>query len=268
MIVGDKVLTVGRQVARLGEWFRLNQRQWGEELGLDRSTIASYKNVPGKGPSRERLKDIAATYGVPLNWFYEEEETDPPVPQDIDEAKRLAKAMVLEQSETISAVHPDALTKEESVMADATEVWLPTWDGVLAGKDEEWHFADDKPAERTKVPRLFLFGKNPKQFIVCNPKGYSMSPRITQGDKVIVRLEPSPDPNSIVIARRPDGVNFIKVYRVNRDGIPELHSINDRFPVIAPLEDWVCRGVVVAIWKHYMSDGPNVEINLGMPLRA
>ena len=87
-------------------------------------------------------------------------------------------------------------------------------------------------------------------------------------DRLIVLLASDAQPNSIVVARRSDGVNFVKVLRIDRMGKKELHSINPEYPPIADLVGWVMKGVVVGVWKPYVQDGPNIEFNGGAPLRA
>ncbi|MGV3613863.1 MAG: helix-turn-helix domain-containing protein [Fimbriimonas sp.] len=259
--MADGMLTAGNKVARLGEHFRITQEAWAAELGVSRGTVAAYKARDNASPKTEKIRELSSRFGIPIDWFYNGEDDAPPVPRDMDQAELLAG------DGHVIAQHPSRQTNETRRFAENLEVLLPVWQGIVAGLNEECSFPETKVAPPQSVPSYFLSGKSEERFIVCLPTGVSMSPRIVQGDRVIVRLEPNPDPNTIVVARRPDGVNFIKVFRIV-DGVPELHSINENFPVISLLEDWTCRGVVVGIWKPYIAEGPNIEFNGGTPLRS
>jgi SOS-response transcriptional repressor LexA len=259
--MGDKGLTAGNKMARLGEHFRLTQEQWAEELGVSRGTIAAYKNRDNASPSSEKVRTIARRFGIPITWFYDGVDTVPPVAPDLSEAEMSAA------DGHVIPVHPSKLNSEMERFANNEKVALPVWRGIVAGPDFENQFTDDQLEPPVEVPGFFTSGKNPEIFIVCLPTGISMAPRIIQGDRVITRLHSHPDPNDIIIARRPDGINFIKVFRIGPEGV-ELHSINGQFPVISHLDQWVCKGVVVGIWKPYQTHGPNIEFNGGSPLKA
>lgn len=263
--MGDKGLTVGNKIALLGEHFNLTQEEWATELGVSRGTVAAYKHRKNANPDREKVIAISTRFGIPLGWFYEfvsdAESLTIPVPPVMDEAEKLAN------DGQIRVVSPEDLSRELQRFSENEEVLLPVWRGAVAGFDDECPLDETANEPPQSVPSFFLGGKSPKQFIVCLPMGVSMAPRIIQGDRVIVRLEPNPDPNTIVIARRPDGVNFIKCFRI-RDNVPELHSINGQFPVISGLDGWVTRGVVVGIWKPYLKETLNIEFNGGVPLRG
>lgn len=259
--MADKPLTSGNKVAKLGEHLHLTQEQWAQELGVSRGTVAAYKNRDNASPSPERVRVIARRFGIPIAWFYDGVDELPPIPPDVHEAEMAAA------DGHVIPVHPGKLTAEMERFATNQSVALPVWRGTVAGPDLENHFADDQLETPAEVPSFFISGKDPTQYIVCLPTGISMAPRIVQGDRVITRLESHPDPNDIIIARRPDGVNFIKVFRIGAEGT-ELHSINNNFPVITNLDQWVCKGVVVGIWKPYLLHGPNIEFNAGASLKA
>lgn len=254
-------LTAGNKVAKLGEHFHLTQEQWAEELGVARGTVAAYKNRDNASPSTGKVRALATRFGIPITWFYDGVDEPPPVPPDLVEAEMRAG------DGHVISVHPSKMTNEAQRFASNSPVALPVWRGIVAGPDSENHFTDDQFEAPVEVPGFFTSGKDPSTFIVCLPTGISMAPRIVQGDRVIVRLESHPDPHDIVIARRPDGVNFLKVFKIGREGT-ELHSINGQFPVITNLDQWICKGVVVGIWKPYLSHGPNIEFNGGAPLKA
>lgn len=254
MPVADKVLTVGFQVARLGEWFRLNQRQWGEELGLDRSTIAAYKNVEGKGPSRERLKSIAATYGVPLNWFYQEEPTDPPVPRDIEEAKRLASVRKMVEG------RDDSFLDEGSPIVSVPDVDMPFRGYIPA--DEGWDEDESDDFPTISVP-AFLARKDSgePERVAMKVKNGSMEPRLYDGDLVVVVEDHTPRPGRMVVARSGKR-RTVKVLRRNGMARYTLESINPEHGE-AVAKEWEIVGYVIAILRDYASNRGTIEWDEG-----
>lgn len=261
--MGEKRLTVGNKVAALGDHFGLSQERLAELLGVSRSTVASYKNRDNASPEQERARAWAERFGIPFGWFLDGEDAPPPIPRDWAEAERLAGRGTAD----LTAVAPEDMTYDEEDFASSETVQIPVWNGVVAGLDD-CHFVEERRPRRLHVPKFFFSRKNPERFILCLPKGVSMAPRIISPDRVISMLTPDPPPNCIVVARRDDGVNFLKVLRVDRMGAKSLHSIHPDFPPIERLEDWTLRGAVVGIWKPYELTGPNIEFNGGMPLRA
>lgn len=260
--VVDKVLTAGKKVVRLGDWFGLTQEELGDLLGVKRGTISAYKARNNANPETEKLRALAEKVGVPVSWFLNGEDSDPPVSRSLDEAMARAKEGSAEM------LPADAFTKFMKHFATNSQVALPVWRGVTAGYEGECGFTEDHYEPPEAVPGFFITGDNPEKFVVCLPSGVSMAPRIVQGDRVIARLTSDPEPNTIVIARRPDGVNFIKVYRLANDRIPELHSLNGDFPAISPLNEWTIRALVVGIWKPYLIKELNIEFAGGVPLRG
>ena len=259
--MADKVLTTGNKIARLGEFFGLTQQAWADHLKVHRGTISAYKGRDNANPSTEKIRELSNELGIPITWFYSGDDSDPDVPRNLQNAIKLAT------DGKVLAVPPDQLTREQKAFVIHRDVVLPVWRGTVAGFNDECQFADDAYEPGQEVPAFFLSNKSPDQFILCLPKGVSMAPRIVQGDLVIVKMESNPSPGTIVIAKREDGINFIKVFRLVK-GVPELHSINETFPVISPIGQWVCRGVAVGIYKPWLLDEPNIEFNNGNPLRA
>ncbi len=263
--MGDKRLTLGNKVALLGEHFGLSQERLADLLGVSRSTIASYKNRDNASPDQARARAWAERFGIPFGWFLDGEDGPPPVPRDYADAERLARGGG--EDARLTAIPPEDMTYDEEDFSSSETVQIPVWNGVVAGLDD-CHFLEEKRPRRMHVPKFFFSRKNPERFILCLPKGVSMAPRIISPDRVISFLTPDPPPNAIVVARREDGVNFVKVLRVDRMGEKSLHSIHPQFPPIERLEGWTLRAAVVGIWKPYELTGPNIEFNGGMPLRG
>lgn len=141
---------------------------------------------------------------------------------------------------------------------------LPLWQTVLAGTEEECSFVDPDSIQWEEVPALFV-GHDVERFVLCVASGTSMSPRIRQGDKIVVRLDPAPPRNTLVVAENPERRRYVKILRENQT--LELHSVNSKFNPICNTTDWTLIGSVVTILSAY-EGSPNIEWDYGKPLRA
>jgi hypothetical protein len=141
---------------------------------------------------------------------------------------------------------------------------LPLWQTVLAGSDGECAFVDPDSIQWEEIPALFV-GHDVERYVLCVASGTSMSPRIRQGDKIVVRLDAAPPRNTIVIAESPDRRRFVKALR-EKERL-ELHSLNPKYLPITDTTDWSLVGGVTAIIGTY-EGSPNIEWDFGKPLRA
>jgi hypothetical protein len=141
---------------------------------------------------------------------------------------------------------------------------LPLWQTVLAGSEEECAFVDPDSVQWEEIPALFV-GNDVDRSVLCVASGTSMSPRIRQGDKIVVRLDPAPPRNSLVIAESPERRRFVKALR-ERDHL-ELHSVNAKYKPIEDTTGWMLIGSVTAIIGTY-EGAPNIEWDFGKPLRV
>lgn len=228
----------------------LSQRELAKMIGVDTSSVGRWE-ATGSVP-KSRLPTVARTLGLTVAWFENGREEAPPLYRDRPNAE--------EQSGDTSG----ATEVRSFVRGD--EVLLPTWRGAIAG-DGECEFFDSDSPELTAVPS-FLAGNDPFNHILCIASGASMYPRVKNGEKLVVRLDRNPPNNSIVISKRPDGANFVKVLRQNDRGFLELHSLNPEFQPITALEGWEMRGYAVAVLHSYEPGRPNIEWDNGRALRA
>lgn len=259
--MADEVLTAGKKIALLGEWFGLTQEAWGEYVGVHRGTIASYKARENASPKGDKVRALAKRFAIPVTWFYDGVWSDPPIPQDAFVAENAAFVDVVEK------VNPADLPRGYRDILSDQMVELPVWQGVAAGYADECYFLEESYPQLELIPKWMLSGGNPREFAIVRPVGGSMAERIVQRDLVLVKTEESPAPGSLVIARREDGHMFVKVFKPN--GVkPELHSINERFHPIRDLDEWKFIADVKAIWKPWLIGSPNVEYQGGMTLRG
>lgn len=143
---------------------------------------------------------------------------------------------------------------------------LPVWRGTMAGSPtEECIFIQPDSPEYEEVPALLIKGDASKH-VLCIAAGTSMSPRIRQGERAIMRFNPSPSPNTIVVAEDPERRRFMKTLRELQT--LELHSINGKFPPIKDVRNWTLLGSIVAIIHDYEVGAGNIEWDFGKPLRA
>jgi transcriptional regulator with XRE-family HTH domain len=242
---GDGLLTAGEKIARARKYHApaLTQADLAARLGVDRATVARWETQEAV-PERS-LRRVAEVLDLPVGWFLDGQNSEPPnVRATRNPAQMGAAGLSLQRGD---------------------EVMLAVWRGVMAS-DGQCEFWTSESPEFRSIPN-FLAGNDPERHVLCIASGLSMSPRLDHAERAVVRLDPDPPIGSLVIARRPDGANFIKALRRGSTRL-ELHSINPEFAPILELQDWALKGYVVAILHTYTGQGANIEWDDGRPLRA
>ena len=227
----------------------LGQKELAKLLGVDTSSVGRWE-ATGLIPS-SRLTALSAALGIPRGWFLDGEE-EPPHP-------------VFRGNVRVSSGSGER-TPEAGSLVRGDEVLLPTWRGTIAG-DGECEFFDDDSHELSAVP-AFLAGNDPYNHVLCIASGASMFPRVKNGERVVLRLDRNPPTGAIVVAKRPDGANFVKVLGQDSRGQLELYSLNEEFQPITQLDGWELRGYAVAILHSYEPGQANIEWDNGRALRA
>ncbi|MFL5574891.1 MAG: helix-turn-helix transcriptional regulator [Gemmatimonadaceae bacterium] len=107
----------------------------------------------------------------------------------------------------------------------------------------------DEPCEQwVELPR----GTSDGQHVALRVSGDSMHPLLRHGDVILVRLGGRVEPNTVVVARRPESGGYV-VKRVGRVGRRELTltSLNEAFPPITvPRVAGAVLGTVVMRWAE------------------
>jgi phage repressor protein C with HTH and peptisase S24 domain len=165
----------------------------------------------------------------------------------------------------VSEVTSESATPADRRYLKSGYVALPTWRGVAAGAEDEDYFMDPDYPEFREVSSFLV--SDPDSHVLCIPEGDSMSPRINERERAIVRLDPDVPAGYLVAARSPEGRTYIKRL-VRVDGKRELRSINPNFEPITNLRGWDLRGGVIAILKDVEPGQPNMEYDDGRYLRA
>jgi transcriptional regulator with XRE-family HTH domain len=222
---------------------RLTQEALGNKLGKSRGTVAKWEST-GLIPERS-LEEVATFFQIPVAWFVDGQSSEPPNVRATRDPAAMGRA-------------GQSLTRGDQVM-------LAVWRGVMAG-DGECEFWEGESPEFRAIPS-FLAGNDPDSHVLCIASGVSMAPRLDHAERAVVRLDPDPPIGSLVVARRPDGANFIKALRRGAARL-ELHSINPEFAPITNVLEWSLKGYVVAILHTYTGHGANIEWDDGRPLRA
>jgi phage repressor protein C with HTH and peptisase S24 domain len=232
----------------------LNQEQLSALLGVPRGTLARWETRGN--PPVDVIRKVSQITAIPETWFFDGGDEPPPMPGAREESPNVRWSR-------------NAGEADESVLSFARgdEVSLAVWRGVSAGFDGDCVFLESTSAEFMAVP-AFLAGHDPHAHAICIASGVSMFPRVDHGEKVIIKLDPNPPVNSIVVARKPDVGNFIKALRRTSAGRLELHSLNKDFQPICDVDGWELRGYAVAILHTYEPGAANIEWDASRPLRA
>lgn len=227
----------------------LTQEGLAALLGVDRTTLARWE-TKGSVPDRELLK-AAKTLGLSYAWLLDGRDGPPEYAGETPNVRPTNR--------------PGEMGRAGSSLQRGDQVMLAVWRGVIAGDGECEFWPGDSPEFRA-IPS-FLASNDPDAHVLCIASGLSMTPRIDHAERAVIRIDPDPPIGSIVVARRPDGANFIKVLRSGQTRL-ELHSLNPDFTPITELRDWALKGYVVGILHTYTGAGPNIEYDDGRPLRA
>lgn len=222
----------------------LGQKELARLLAVDTSSVGRWEctgHIPGS-----RIASAAQAVGVPVDWLLDGVDSLPPRHQ--------------------SALRDPGPESDPSSSARIDEVLLATLRGVIDAEGE-CEFLDSDSPELSPAP-YFCAGNDPANLILCIASGASLFPRIRNGEKLVVRLDRNPPNNSIVLGKRPDGSNFVKVLRQNDRGLLDLDSLNPEFAGIGSLEGWELRGYAVAVLHSYEPGQANIEWDDGRPLKS
>ena len=170
----------------------------------------------------------------------------------------------IEYLKDLDEIRDTKIRKAAEGIIRGDKVALRLWTGILAGKDGEFSFIES--SEEVEVFSFLITGKL-DDYDVLKIAGTSMSPRVDQGDLVLVRKDLAPPVGSIVVVQDPQHNCFLKVFRT-AEGKPEFHSLAKGFPPITSTYNWTFKARAEAILHQSRLREANIEWDEGRPLRG
>jgi len=230
----------------------LTQEGVAQLLSVTREAVAKWESFASiNKPPVSVVARVARLWHIPEAWFYDGEDTPPPLPADTPPGNAWVAQVSREMAGHLSA----------------TEALVAVWRGVVCGPADECAFMEPDSPEFRAISIAYIQG-DPENYVLCVASGASMFPRIAQGEETIIRRETNPSAGDIVLVRHPDGQMFLKVLRLARNGRPELHSVNPEFSPITAVDGWQYIGIAVFIRHAYRPGEANIEYDDGRALRA
>lgn len=183
----------------------------------------------------------------------------------------LAQSLIELENESVGVLKNAEIPEHIRSLMSGDIAVLPAWraQGGIIG-DEEFSFEQEDADLPIGVPAFFCTPGPIEKYRAVAISGYSMSPRIESGAIVVVRMVDDPTNGLITIVQSEAGRLFVKTFRRDALGNPELHSINGKYPPInaMQLRGWRVRAVACGILHAYEPGRPNIEWDSGRPLRA
>ena len=182
----------------------ISRRQMEKEAGLGTGSTSKWKG--GFQPNQTSLKKLSDFFGVSVAFLQGESEF---------------------RSEQEAMIHGFIQKYDQDALADESRRYeagcrIPVLGNVVAGIPIE---AIEEILDWEEIP--FRMGKT-GEFFGLKIKGDSMSPRICEGDVVIVRQQPDAESGDIVIAKVNGDDACCKKLIKNKEGIT-LQSLNPNF---------------------------------------
>lgn len=203
------------------------QKQFAEKVGLSQSFISALSSNR-KSPNLETLELICNALDISLSDFFRPFDSfstnlTPYVESLLLKCKRMSK----EHIKLLNSI-ASHLTDQVSFPDEVEFCVLPLLGSAAAG--DPLH-DPAFPEESVMVPKVFA---DPNLFFAIQAKGDSMSPRIMDGDYVIVKHRAVPELNDIVLIRSSDVGDdgyAIKVLK-SANRMVSLRSINPSYPLL------------------------------------
>ena len=215
---------------RLARFPKLSQREIAELVGKSKSSVQAWEEGRNS-PSTDDAAKIGGYYGVPVDWFFNGKDDDPPIADAAPEVK------------APRAEHPPLSSLEEG-----EEFGTLPYAGLIPASNFDLQLSRQGSV---KVPRKFTRKNGEKRF-VCRVLGASCAPYIFQGDYVILEADEAPVGGVFVIAQNSEHNATLKVLDIpNAYTKPQLRSPNPDSEDPYDLQGWTTVAKLVGLWRDH-----------------
>lgn len=235
-------LRAGKKLQRAREtrYPKVSQEAAAKAAGIKRSTYAAYEAGISEPPEAV-VRSLAANWDIPLPWFYDGDDTEPP--------KYSGGGFRTGEART---AYEEANAGKPLFPVPHDTVQIPMWPAVPAG---EWEAPSETVDFYDVDVRLYKRNR-----VACKIVGDSMHPYLQQGDVGVFELNEHPQVGLIVLARNGDSEATVKQLSYNDSGYV-LISLRDGEEVHA--SKWSVLGVLVARVRDLGPGRFNQVVNQG-----
>ena len=222
------MVTVGKKVVRAIKWLGLTREQGADVMDIHPGSIASYSARDNANPSQEKVLKLvkyAEEVGnpIPLGWFYDGEDTEPPV---------------------VVSTHADKPEPADDGMVEMPMKKVPIVGAASAGPGTDGHGDEDELEVPEVMYRHGLTG--------WRVEGDSMYPWLVPGDIVLVRETKREKPGYAFLVRTQSGEVRVKMLAHDPKKGFVFRSVNrDRFPD----EELATGELIGLVTGHYHAEG-------------
>lgn len=204
----DKKMEIGRRIKQRREELGMTQKELGESLWLNKSTIQRYENGIINKIKIPVLHAMAKQLNVDPQWLA----------LKTDNMGAFSESVEIFNDETEKSINDDLKKYADNVFM------RPLYDSAAAGFNVL--------AQNTVVgyiPTQILSPSEQEQYIWVNVVGDSMSPMIDDGSKILIKRQESIDSGQIAVVLIDDEEAVVKRVVYGDDWI-ELQSVNPYYP--------------------------------------
>lgn len=204
----DKKMEIGRRIKQRREELGMTQKELGEALWLNKSTIQRYENGIINKIKIPVLHAMAKQLNVDPQWLA----------LKTDNMGAFSESVEIFNDETEKSINDDIKKYADNIFM------RPLYDSVAAGFNVL--------AQNTVVgyiPTQIMSPSEQEKYIWVNVVGDSMSPMIDDGSKILIKLQDSVDSGQIAVVLIDDEEAVVKRVVYGDDYI-ELQSVNPYYP--------------------------------------
>ncbi len=248
---------IGKRIKEARERAGLTQEELGKYIGVTGSAITNYEKETSH-PKEPVMYALIDALGVDANFLFQDCVNIKQAPSYSDEAMKLAYDFdnrldswgkkqvrnvtdneILRYEAELSHIKEKKTiykTNDDTVLTEQKIIYLP--EPLQSASAGTGQIVDDDTAEQVAV----YYNKiTSKADYIMRVSGDSMEPKFMNGDRVLVRSQPSVEIGEIGIFIV-DGEQYVKIYRGSY-----LESLNPQYNNIEVNERSFCRGKVIGV---------------------